>query len=300
MTETRVRVVESNGVRLKMHLMGDPDKPILIMLHGLQDVSQSLFPVAELLTDSFQLALPDLRGHGESDRCGAYGFPAYVYDLQCIMRSLGLSRALCFGHSLGGQVLARFAALYPDLVDAIVMAEGLGPPDMTDRTDGAKALRMEAVRISFTCGAEPRPLVSLDHAVARLLANNPRLPKKRARKIARHLTHCQDDGQFHWAFDPRAGSMFAAPEDSYRYWPYIQCPSLIVNGKEAHEFWRKLFPEAVDWSGKFGPGELEARVALMPNAELREIENAGHMLHFDAPEQLAKTTLAFFKRRGFV
>jgi len=300
MTETRVRTIESNGVHLNMHLMGDPDKPILIMLHGLQDVSQSLFPVAELLTDCFQLALPDLRGHGESDRCGAYGFPAYVYDLQCIMRSLGLSRALCFGHSLGGQVLTRFAALYPDLVSAIVVAEGLGPPDMADRADGAKALRMEAVRISFTCGAEPRPLDGPEHAVARLLANNPRLTKERARYVARYLTHYRDNGELHWAFDPRAGAMFAAPEDSYRYWPYVRCPSLVVNGKEAHEFWRKLFPEAVGWSGNFEPGELEARVALMQDAELHEIENAGHMLHFDAPEQLAETTLAFFKRRGFI
>lgn len=299
MTETRVRTVDANGVQLKMHVLGNADAPALIMLHGLQDVSQSLFATAERLANDFQLFIPDLRGHGQSDWCGAYSFPAYVYDLQLIMSSLGLSKGLFFGHSLGGQILVRFAALYPELVSAMVIAEGLGPPFMASRADGATALSMEATRISFTCGTRPRPLKSREHALERLLSNNQRLPAQRARDLISHLTIERDNGELHWAFDPRAGSMFAAPEDSFRYWPYVYCPTLILSGNEAHEFWRKIFPEAVDWSGRFENGELQKRADLFGDAELVELDDAGHMVHFDAPEALGDHSLAFFRRRGF-
>ena len=75
--------------------------PLLILLHGIGDGSESLLPLAQALGDDFDCIVPDLRGHGFSPRCAQYTATDYAEDLSKLVSACDTPVYL-YGHSLGG------------------------------------------------------------------------------------------------------------------------------------------------------------------------------------------------------
>lgn len=303
MTEPVRHSVDANGVTLNVYALPASNQagvPV-VMLHGMRDVALSLMPIAARLAETRTVYLTDLRGHGDSDQPGNYALPQFVFDLHCVMEQLVGSPAVLFGHSLGGQIVTRFAALYPALVRAAVVVEGLGPPEGRRAADSKSRLEMEGRRLIDTLSAprRQRPLPDVSFAAQRLLANNPRLDPERAMALARQGTTTNADGELNWAFDPRVGAVFlsGASGENVEYWAHVCCPTCIVAGAHAGEYWGRAMPADAEWTGAFADGELEARVANFPDAELVVLDGSGHMVHFDEPERLAEVTLDFLRRR---
>lgn len=298
MTPRRQRT-EINGVGLSWLELGPTDGKPLVMLHGMRDVAWSLLPVAETFAGRFRVILPELRGHGDSDRPGAYTIDHLLYDLYRLTEHLRLGPAILFGHSLGGQIIARYAAAFPDRARAAVLVEGLGPPARPGEDDPARQIRDHGQRLLnvLDLPASQRPLPGVEFAAERLLANNPRLDPARAQELAARATRRNAEGELEWAFDPRVPSVFLSVrrEDTERYWRQVTCPTLIVSGGLAAEYWRAQMP--LEWDGEFAPGELRARVALFPDAEHVAVANAGHMVHFDQCETLTRAVADFLERR---
>jgi len=303
MSEPVRQTVTANGVNLNAYLLGQTHSnvPPLVMLHGMRDVGLSLLSIAEAVADTHPVYLMDLRGHGGSDKPGGYAMVQLIYDLNVVMGDLVGGPAVLFGHSLGGHVVCRYSALFPDQVLGAIVVEGLGPPSGRAPEDPARALAMEAERLRTTLSIprQQRPLPDLAFAADRLVANNPRLPRQRALELARQGTTTDADGALIWNFDPRVQTVFvgADTEASERYWRNVRCPTCIIAGDLAGEYWSRAMPAGSDWTGDFAPGELEARVDLFPDAELLRFSGSGHMVHFDEPERLAEATLDFLRRR---
>lgn len=302
MIEARTHSVDSAGVSLYVHELGDRDNPAVVVLHGMRDVALSLAPLAQHLAQDFHVILPDLRGHGGSEKCGNYTMPACIFDLHSILDAFELPSAALFGHSLGGQIGVRFAALYPERIRAAVIVEGLGPPARAARNDDLRALlQIEAQRLLATLNLpqRSRALPDVEFAASRLLANNPRLDPQRARTLAQQGTWTDPDGNLLWAFDPRVGAIFLgiSHEDSERYWPHVGAPTLLISGAHAAEYWSGAIPAGSSWTGEFAPGELEARIASFPDGEHQVFEHSGHMVHYDEPDRLADASLDFYRRR---
>jgi len=293
--------VDANGVQLSVLELGAADAPPLVMLHGMRDVAASLLPVAEPLAGRFRVILPELRGHGASDQPGCYTMEHYLFDMNKVMDALGIADAHWFGHSLGGQILARFAAVFPARVRTAILVEGLGPPDRPGDDDETRWLTGHGAHLLETLGVpqRQRPLPSVEFAAERLLANNLRLEPAQAQALAAHATRRNAADELVWAFDPRVRSVFVARTrrvDVEPYWRKVRCPVLVVSGDLAHEYWRAQIP--LEWDGRFAPGELEARVRTFANPEHVALPGAGHMVHFDQPEALTRATIDFLERRA--
>ena len=291
--------IDAGGVSLSVLELGTERDPPLVMLHGMRDVAWSLLPVAEPLSRRYRVLLPELRGHGMSDRPGAYAIDHFLYDLHRVFEALEVAPAALFGHSLGGQIAGRFAAAFPALVRTAVLVEGLGPPARPGEGDEAGDIAAHGQQVLNVLGIpeRQRPLPGVEFAAERLLENNPRLTGNQAAALAAHATSRNAAGELVWAFDPRVRSVFlgARREDTERYWRQIRCPTLIVSGALAHEYWRAQMP--VEWPGTFAPGELEGRVACFADAEHLMFEDAGHMVHYDRPEALTEAVADFLERK---
>lgn len=309
MSEAIRHTVTANGTNLNVYQLGNATaagKPSVVMLHGMRDVGLSLMPIAAAVAERHCVYLLDLRGHGGSDKPGGYTLVQLVYDLHAVITTLIEAPAILFGHSLGGQIVCRFAALFPQLALGAVVVEGLGPPDGRTPEDPSVSLAMEAERIlsSFSIPEQQRPLPDLDFAAHRLMANNPRLPADRALILARQGTTTSTSGELIWNFDPRVQTVFVGSDAdrSERYWKHVRCPTCIVAGDLAAEYWSRALPAGKEppahgFSGAFAPGELRARVAQFADAELQTLPGSGHMVHFDEPQRLAEITLDFLRRR---
>lgn len=297
--EPRRHRLRIGDVTLSVLEAGEDQAPPLVMLHGMRDTAWSLLDVAAPLSGSYRVVLPELRGHGASDWPGAYSIDHFLFDLYHVTERLSLPPAVVFGHSLGGQIAARYAALFPDRVRALVVVEGLGPPARPGEDDPAFMVRHHATRLLETLGVpiRQRPLPDLGFAAERLLANNPRLASERARRLAGQMTRHDADGKLVWAFDARVASVFLGVrrEDSERYWRQVRCPTLVVSGDLAGEYWRGQMPG--EWRGEFAPGELEARIGCFADAEHVAFADAGHMVHYDIGERLTHTAAEFLERR---
>lgn len=99
----------------------------LVFIHGLGCASSSHFPVmvAEPVVTGHRRVLVDLFGHGYSDRPLDFGYSLeeHADTVAQVLDSLSLTGCGVFGHSMGGAVAISLAALRPDLVSRLILAE---------------------------------------------------------------------------------------------------------------------------------------------------------------------------------
>jgi pimeloyl-ACP methyl ester carboxylesterase len=103
--------------------------PVLLLLHGIANSSETWEPVAERLSERFTLIAPDLLGHGASATPrGDYSLGAHASGARDLLTALGHDRVTVVGHSLGGGVAMQFAYQFPERCErlGLVSSGGLG------------------------------------------------------------------------------------------------------------------------------------------------------------------------------
>ncbi len=166
------------GVVIRGDLRGDPDDPLVLLVHGggqTRDIWNDA--AAALVRAGRQVIALDLRGHGESEwpSDGRYEFGAYVEDLRAILAQLP-SRPVIVGASLGGWVAA--VAVGEDgghLATGLILADA--PPDL-DLTNIRKAASTLRAASETAKGAwDPRMLerFDLEDALRRFKAAAPKI-----------------------------------------------------------------------------------------------------------------------------
>lgn len=126
--------IEVNGNIISGLQWGDKSKPVLLAVHGWLDNAASFVPLAEALKSDledgslpYQLIAIDLPGHGHSaHKVGHYNFIEWVDDLYQIIKTQHWGPVSIIGHSMGAMISSIFAATFPELVNRIVLIEGLG------------------------------------------------------------------------------------------------------------------------------------------------------------------------------
>ncbi|MDQ1504236.1 MAG: lipase [Actinomycetota bacterium] len=108
--------------------LGNPEIPIVLLVHGITGSHRSWTPVVRRLAgggDAVTVLAPDLRGRGQSSGVGGrFGMAAHVEDLLTVLDHVECPRAVLAGHSMGAYVVARFAAMAPDRLSATVLVDG--------------------------------------------------------------------------------------------------------------------------------------------------------------------------------
>ena len=253
----------------------------VLCCHGYLDVGASWHRVAQHLVRAGRRVVAfDFRGHGGTEWVkagGYYHFADYVLDLADLADAVAPDGFDLVGHSMGGTVSAMFAGLRPPRLRRLVLAEGLGPPEsppehLPDRIaewiHGVRKVR----------AAAPRPLADLDEAVRRLRSQHTELDDPLARWVAERSTRRDEQGRLFFAFDPlhRTRSPLPFRVDQFRAMlSRIDVPTLYVAGEQG-----------------FRMGDEVNRLSALAQLTQREIPGVGHMMHWLAPEALAREIVA--------
>jgi pimeloyl-ACP methyl ester carboxylesterase len=267
----------SQRLRLNYCDWGNPDAPPLVLIHGGRDHSRNWDWVAARLRERWHVIAPDLRGHGDSQWSpdGGYNMPAYLYDLAQLVHQRGLAPVTLIGHSLGGNIAIRYAALYPEKVRRVVSIEGLGPSPKAIAERDAKPLAerlrawIEARR--GLAARQPRRYASIEDAVTRMQEANKHLSIEQARHLTRYGVNQNEDGTYGWKFDPylHVFPPVDLPQiEIERLWAAVTCPTLLVYGQES-------------WASN--PAE-DGRARHFRDARVVLVEKAGHWVHHDQIE----------------
>ena len=108
--------------------------PVVVLLHGYAETSDSWAPLATELVNSYTVVVPDLRGVGRSSRpAGGYDKKTQAADIRAVVKALGHDRTSVVSHDIGIMVAYAYAARYPDTVERLVVMDapipGIAPWD---------------------------------------------------------------------------------------------------------------------------------------------------------------------------
>lgn len=266
--------------RLLLHCLeweGNGRGPDIVLLHGIGDNARVWDRFAlEISAKGRRVIALDQRGHGLSDwadpsqyRCGDY-----VSDLDAVVRSLGLTRFVLMGHSMGALHATRYAALRPDLVAGLVHADIEPCPPAWNK----KYL------LNLYSGLPP-DYGSIDEYVGELKKNCPFADEGLLYEVAASALVQGEDGKFRVQFDREVLFHFDPSYDMTPFLPEIRCPALVIRGRES-----RVMSEqgAVRMSGAISGG----RFAQVPKA--------AHPLHLDNPAGFRQEVFTFLAEAGLL
>ena len=115
--------ITTNNLRLHYLEHGDPEKPTMILMHGLTANAHSFDRMVRQL-DDFHVIAVDLRGRGLSDKPDhGYRMKDHAMDILGLIDGLGLQQVYLGGHSFGALLTIYLAANFPERVKKIVLMD---------------------------------------------------------------------------------------------------------------------------------------------------------------------------------
>ncbi|WP_051940516.1 alpha/beta fold hydrolase [Stenoxybacter acetivorans] len=280
-----------NGLRLHtVHWQGNGQINVLL-LHGWMDCAHNFQLLADALPLEWNVYAPDWRGCGLSEHQthGHYDRGMMLADLAQIIDIISPDSPMpILGHSLGGMLAAHYAAAFPERVQNLILAEAFGLND-GDLNDVALRLRRFIQAVS-----KPKSwhdLGSLEAVAQKYQSRNPLLSMAQARFFAEQLTMRSVSGSLIYKADIKHTIAQPVPYRlalAYAQWQQIRVPILWVEGGLLpHNFYLRQIQDSLDTRYQALGNPLRVRLA-----------QSGHMLHWEAPQELAEAAAAFWRQQN--
>jgi pimeloyl-ACP methyl ester carboxylesterase len=118
--------IDGRGVQL-IDTGGEPDRPVLLWIHGLSGLWQNWLLNIPAFMDRYRCIAPDLPGFGQSDMPrGEISISGYARTIEAICEQLGIEGPTVIGNSMGGFIGAELAIDQPTRVDKLVLVSAAG------------------------------------------------------------------------------------------------------------------------------------------------------------------------------
>jgi pimeloyl-ACP methyl ester carboxylesterase len=275
----RHETIDLRGVRHHVTRWGPEDERPLVFLHGWADTSDTFQFVVDAMRTERAIVAPDWRGFGRSAWNGTtYWFPDYFADLEALLdRYVPEGAATLVGHSMGGNVAGLYGGIRPERVKLLVNLEGFGlPRTQADEAPDRYRRWLDQLKNPPSFGR----FATLEQFAAVLRRKNPRLTPERAAFIASTWAAPLPEGGYVVGADPAhklANPVLYRREEAEACWRRCVAPTLLVLGAES-EFRPGLGPDGTD----------EYFRGVYPNLSIATLQEAGHMMHHDQPEAVAR------------
>jgi pimeloyl-ACP methyl ester carboxylesterase len=263
--------------------------PPLVLTHGLgSNQAFWYFRIAPRLATRYRVTLYDLRGHGTSEGPDSgYTTRDLAGDLEALMDAQGIASAHLVGHSFGGAVSLHFAALHPERVLSLTLIDSrlhaLQPFDSPEDRDFWDGQRERALaRGHLMPPGTPRWLMPMfEELLASTRANQgPGMP----------------------GLEPGEGLWNPNRRSSKRWRRLIEQTTFLRDLRDEAGLTADVIATiAVPTLLVYGGQSLLARTCrelarLLPRAETRTLEGAGHFFPLARPDWVVETIMSFLNR----
>ncbi|MDQ3748922.1 MAG: alpha/beta hydrolase [Acidobacteriota bacterium] len=223
--------------------------------------------ISELAKD-FHVVAVDIHGHGQSGYRNSLTLDDMTDDFYRLIEKLDLQNITWFGYSIGGMLGMRLALAHPEKVDSLILVATnarLDAPEIKQQT-----LQLwEMFRVGHRADIAESALQFF--FAQKTFENQPELVELYRNKIANFK---------------EVGGMFKAAlavldrKDIGDKIGAINIPTLVVAGRE-------------DFSAS--PEEAQFIASRIPNAKLKIIEDANHLLAVEKPREVLEFIRVFLK-----
>ena len=295
---SRSEFVPIRGINYHVRHWGEAQSslPPLVLVHGWMDVAASYQFVVDALLDAFvagrSIIAPDWRGYGQTGSGGAdnFWFPDYLADLDFLLDHYAPDQQIdLVGHSMGGNVAMLYSGVRPERIRKLVNLEGFGMPATQPSLAPTRYAKwMDELKTLHKGELALKPYTDVDGVARRLMRTNTRLSQDKADWLARHWARPDDQGQWNIQGDPAhkvTNANIYRIDEVLEIYQRISAPTLAVEASDdSLGKW---------WQGKYTLAQYHERLQSVPQVSTAVIQDAGHMLHHDQPEQLARLLEGF-------
>ena len=262
------------GLRYAVEETGEGEP--LVLLHGFTGCAANWRPLLPHLAERHRVIAIDLPGHGHSDApatVARYKMPRVAADLVELLTRRAAAPAHWLGYSMGGRLALYMAVRQSSVVRSLTLVSATaGLASAAERqarraADEALAARIERDGVAaFVAEWEQNPL----------FAGLARLPEQ-----ARATLHEQRLGNSPLGLANILRGMGAGAQPSlWSRLAAVAAPALLIAGQQDAKF-----------------VALNQRLAAtLPNATLRLIPNAGHVVQMEQPEAFLAAAAEFLER----
>lgn len=251
----------SDGLRIYYLDWGGNSKKQMLLIHDLGDSSRTWDLIAAKFREEYRVFSVELRGHGHSDRPSDpnYRFEDFYGDISSLALSLNLNNAVVIGHGAGSRLAAKLSSDNPNIISNCVMYD------------------FEESSISNTS-----KWISIEETIGFLHSQRPRVDIDSINRQARNLTSGGLDGSRAYIHDT---SVYDVYLDSSLWdgWVDITCPTLILRGRMSQDLTHAKAIELAE---------------VVSNSRLVELENGGHWLHQELPDEFHDVMRWFINSTG--
>lgn len=104
------RFVTAGGLKFHVQETGPADAPVLLLIHGTGATTHSFAGLAPLLAQHFRVIIPDLPGHGFTEKLNAPDPDTVAKAMAALVTTLGVKPAIILGHSVGAAIAFMLVA----------------------------------------------------------------------------------------------------------------------------------------------------------------------------------------------
>ena len=262
--------VEAAGIRTGYYMLGAPQNPPVLLLHGMSTAADSFRETMYGLAADFWLIAPDIPGFGYSGKLRPYTMQNLEVWLVAFCDALKLSDIALVGHSFGGLLSASFTINRPQAISKLLLVA----PSILISTTYPEILKRIAISLR---------LIDLGSAmsqssfwVKRQIKAPFYDPDKQDETVWQR--RLQDYKQARQSADVMKAAAFY---DLRPFLPQIKQPVCLVWGQN---------------DTVVAPTDAPKLAALLPDVQIQTVPESGHVVILEQPEAFQAITKEFLSR----
>lgn len=265
----------------------------VVLLHGKNFSGAYWEETAQrLAADGYRVVIPDQIGFGKSSKPAHYQFTfqSLAANTLALLDEIGAEKTHVLGHSMGGMLASRFALMFPERTQSLILENPIGLEDWKTLV----------------------PYPGIDAWYKGEL-------KTTAEGIQKYQLESYYDGKWKPEYQPwvdmlvgmvkSEGYATVAWNQALTYdmiftqpvvyeFPLLQVPTLLIIGqRDTTALGKNTVPEEIAKTMGNYPVLGKKAAAAIPNSKLVEIEGIGHLPHIESFERFIQPLLAFLEEK---
>ncbi len=263
----------------------------VVLLHGKNFSGAYWEPTIRVLAaEGFRIVVPDQVGFGKSSKPAAFQFSFHILaDMtRALLDSLGIDRFSLVGHSMGGMLATRFALMFPERIERLVLVNPIGLEDWKT------VVPYRPIDEAYAEELRATPETIRNYQRARYYGGRWEPEYEKLIALPAGWTRHPEYARVAWCAALTADMVFTQPV-VYEF-PRIAVPTLLVIGQR----------DRTAIGSTWAPQDVAARLgdyptlgrraaAAIPGAKLLEIEGVGHLPQVEAFERYRSALLDFIR-----
>lgn len=247
--------------------------------------------IKALTKEGYRVIVPDQIGFGKSSKPDnfQYTFQQFAENTKKLLDDLNIKKTTILGHSMGGMLATRFALMYPETTEKLVLENPIGLEDWK--------LVVPYKPVDWWYESE---LKQNYEAIKKYQMTNYYDGKWNAHfqkwaELAAGWTTAPDYNKVAWNSALMYDMIFTQPV-LYEF-KNIKSPTLLIIGtRDKTAIGKQLVSEEIKKTmGNYSELGKKTQKAI-PNSKLVEIPNTGHLPHIESFDQFIKPLIVFLKQ----